>query len=95
MPTLPSGRAFALSMGHIIEPGTQMFTCPEGHYWFQQADRALNAPPYQPDQQVLCDFKHAPCPTTREEALRILTHASHAARSSAVRSASASGSASV
>jgi tetratricopeptide (TPR) repeat protein len=59
-------------MVHIIEPGTQMFTCPEGHYWFQQADRALNAPPYQPDQQVLCDFKHAPCPTTREEALRIL-----------------------
>jgi hypothetical protein len=32
MPTLPSGRAFALSMRHIIEPGTQMFTCPEGYY---------------------------------------------------------------
>jgi tetratricopeptide (TPR) repeat protein len=59
-------------MGHIIEPGTQMFTCPEGHYWFQQADRAMNAPPYQPDQPVLCDFKHAPCPTTRQEALGIL-----------------------
>ena len=72
MPTLPSGRAFALSMGHIIEPGTQMFTCPEGHYWFQKADRAINAPPYQPDQPVLCDFKHAPCPTTRQEALGIL-----------------------
>ena len=72
MPTLPSGRVLALSMVHIIEPGTKMFTCPEGHYWFQQADRVLNAPPYQPDQQVLCDFKHAPCPTTREEALRIL-----------------------
>ncbi len=72
MPTLPSGRAFALSMGHIIEPGTQMFTCPEGHYWFQKADRAMNAPPYQPDQPVLCDFKHAPCPTTRQEALGIL-----------------------
>jgi tetratricopeptide (TPR) repeat protein len=59
-------------MGHIIEPGTQMFTCPEGHYWFQKADRSINAPPYQPDQPVLCDFKHAPCPTTREEALGIL-----------------------
>jgi len=59
-------------MGHIIEPGTQMFTCPEGHYWFQKADRAINAPPYQPDQPVLCDFKHAPCPTTRQEALGIL-----------------------
>ena len=59
-------------MGHIIEPGTQMFTCPEGHYWFQQADRAMNAPPYQPEQTVLCDFKHAPCPTTRQEALDIL-----------------------
>jgi hypothetical protein len=32
----------------------------------------LNAPPYQPEQTVLCDFKHAPCPTTREEALGIL-----------------------
>jgi hypothetical protein len=28
MPTLPSGRVLALSMVHIIEPGTKMFTCP-------------------------------------------------------------------
>ena len=72
MPTLPSGRVLALSMHHILEPGFKMFACPEGHYWFQEPDRALNAPPFQRDMDVLCDFVHAPCPTTREEALRIL-----------------------
>ena len=70
MPTRPSGRVRALSMTHILEPGVQMFSCPEGHYWFQEPDRALNAPPFQRDMEVLCDFVHAPCPTTREEALR-------------------------
>ena len=72
MPTLPSGRVLALSMQHIFEPGTQMFPCPQGHYWFQQADRVMNAPPYHPDQEWLSDWVHAPCPTTREEAFRIL-----------------------
>jgi len=72
MPTLPSGRVLALSMHHILEPGVQMFSCPEGHYWYQEPDRALNAPPFQRDMDVLCDFVHAPCPTTREEALKIL-----------------------
>ena len=72
MPTLPSGRVLALSMNHILKPGVQMFTCPEGHYWYQEPDRALSAPPFQRDMDVLCDFVHAPCPTTREEALKIL-----------------------
>ena len=49
MPTLPSGRVLALSMNHILEPGVQMFACPEGHYWYQEPDRALNAPPFQRD----------------------------------------------
>lgn len=72
MPTLPSGRTIALAMSHILEPGTQMFSCPPGHYWYQTPDRTLNAPPFQPGQEILCSFEHAPCPTTREEALLIL-----------------------
>jgi hypothetical protein len=65
MPTLPSGRVLALSMNHILDPGVQMFSCPEGHYWYQEPDRALNAPPFQRDMDVLY-------PTTREEAPKIL-----------------------
>jgi hypothetical protein len=72
MPTLPSGRTPALSMNHILPPGVVTFKCPEGHFWFQKPDLALSPRPYEPDADVFCDFAHAPCPTTREEALGLL-----------------------
>ena len=72
MPTLPSGRALALSTDHILPPGVVTFKCPEGHFWFHQLDRKICPPPLKPDQEWLCDFAHAPCPATREEALSLL-----------------------
>ena len=72
MPTLPSGRVFAISKQHILPPGIVTFKCPEGHFWFQQLDREICPPPLEPDEEVLCDFVHAPCPSTREEALALL-----------------------
>ena len=67
MPQLPSGRLMAISRGHILEPGTRWFPCPDGHFWFQTPDLAINAPPYQRDQEILCDFVHAPVPQSVEE----------------------------
>jgi hypothetical protein len=72
MPTLPSGRILALSKNHILPPGVVTFKCPQGHYWFQQLDRKICPPPLKPNEEFLCDFVHAPCPTTRQEALAIL-----------------------
>lgn len=72
MPTLPSGRALALSKHHIMPAGVVTFRCPEGHFWFQQLDRKICPPPLKPDEEVLCDFVHAPCPATRAEALALL-----------------------
>lgn len=72
MPTLPSGRFLALSKDHIPLPGVVKFRCPEGHFWFQQLDRKTCPPPLEPDTEFLCDFVHAPCPTTRAEALPTL-----------------------
>lgn len=70
MPQLPSGRLMAISRGHILEPGTRWFPCPDGHFWFQTPDLAINAPPYQRDQEILCDFVHAPVPRSVEEMTR-------------------------
>jgi hypothetical protein len=62
MPQLPSGRLMAIIRGQVLEPGTRRFPCPDGHFWFQTADLAINAPPYRRDQEILCDFVHAPVP---------------------------------
>ena len=35
-------------------------------------DLAVSTQPYEPGSDVFCDFAHAPCPTTREEALGLL-----------------------
>jgi hypothetical protein len=72
MPTSPNGRALALSADHIFPPGAVTFKCPEGHFWFHQLDRKMCPPPLKLDQEWLRDFAHAPCPTTREEALSLL-----------------------
>lgn len=72
MPVLPSGRKFGISINHILEPGTQWFPCPEGHFWYRTPDLALNAPPYHPEQDILCDIVHAPCPETVEEMERFV-----------------------
>jgi hypothetical protein len=45
---------------------------PRGAFWFQKPDLALSPRPYEPDADGFCDFAHAPCPTTREEALGLL-----------------------
>lgn len=72
MPVLPSGRRFGVSDAHILVPGTLWFECPEGHFWYQTPDLAINAPPFHPEQQVVCDVVHAPCPSTLEEAERFV-----------------------
>ncbi|MEY2714178.1 MAG: hypothetical protein RIT24_521 [Planctomycetota bacterium] len=72
MPVLPSGRKFGISINHILEPGTQWFRCPEGHFWYRTPDLALNAPPYHPEQEILCDVVHAPCPQTIDEMERFV-----------------------
>ena len=72
MPQLPSGREVGVSRQHILEPGTQWFACPEGHFWFSTPDLAINAPPFQRDQQVVCDFVHAPVPASIEEMERYI-----------------------
>ncbi len=72
MPILPSGKDLAICMDHISPPGMVQFICPPGHYWYSTPDLALNAPPFHPEQRVVTDWVHAPCPSTREEALAIL-----------------------
>ncbi|MCX5652650.1 MAG: hypothetical protein NTU45_14875 [Planctomycetota bacterium] len=72
MPQFPSGRRMAVGRMHILKPGTQWFACPEGHFWYQTPDLAINAPPFQRDQTVICDFVHAPVPRSVEEMARYI-----------------------
>lgn len=72
MPQLPSGRRMAVGRMHILKPGTQWFACPEGHFWYQTPDLAINAPPFQRDQTVICDVVHAPVPQSAEEMARYI-----------------------
>ncbi len=72
MPDLPSGRRFAISCQHILPAGTEWFECPPGHFWYQTPDLAINAPPFHPEQEIICDIVHAACPTTPEEAERFV-----------------------
>lgn len=73
MPVLPSGRRFGMSSKHILDPGMRWFPCPDGHFWYETPDLAINPPPYEKGQLVMCEFVHAPCPTTVEEVARFVT----------------------
>ncbi len=68
MPLLPSGKNFYISNNLILEPNNNFFTCPEGHFWYQTPDLAINAPPFEIGPQIIMDFAHAPVPVSRDEA---------------------------
>ena len=70
MPKLPSGKIIALS-GEMI--GGLSGPCrdwPEGHFSYRTPNLKMNAPPFGPDDPILCDFVHAPVPKSREEAMK-------------------------
>ena len=72
MPTLPSGKQFAVSRDCIKDLGANWFNCPEGHFWYETPDCAINPPPYKKGTEILSDFKHAPVPESREEVKRYI-----------------------
>ena len=67
MPTLPSGLKLALLIDHIMEPDLNWFRAPEGHFWYEVPDLAVNAPPFAPDQESLQQYVTAPVPRTVDE----------------------------
>ena len=72
MPTLPSGKIFYISRELVLEPNTNFFHCPEGHFWYRTPDVAINKPPFEPGSTLIMDFAHAPVPMDREEAKRFV-----------------------
>jgi tetratricopeptide (TPR) repeat protein len=77
LPLLPSGRLAGIIAGHILEPGRPWFPCPDGHFWFETPDFAINAPPFERDQDVICSIVHAPVPQSPEEMARYIHIAEH------------------
>lgn len=68
MPTLPSGKTFAISRNHLIEAGTDWFKAPEGHFWYWVADpEIMGAAPYEHGLDIIQKMEHAPVPRTSEE----------------------------
>ena len=72
MPLLPSGKDFYIGNVLILEPNNNFFECPEGHFWYQTPDLAINRPPFVRGRQIILDFVHAPVPKDREEAKRYI-----------------------
>jgi hypothetical protein len=65
MPVLPSGLKLALLIDHIMEPDTNWFRAPEGHFWYW-APAEENPPPFS-DKQVSENAPvTAPVPLSRE-----------------------------
>jgi len=77
MPLLPSGRLAGIIAWHIFEPGRPWFPGPDGHFWFETPDFAINAPPFERDQDVICSIVHAPVPQSPEEMARYIHIAEH------------------
>ncbi len=68
MPVLPSGLDLAVGDVLVVDAGTNWFSCPEGHLWFQKPDPNLSPPkPWPHGVQAMCDFKSVPLPETLEE----------------------------
>ena len=72
MPQLPSGLKLAISNAAILEPSREFFKCPEGHFWYQTPDLAINRPPFPRGGQIIMDFAHAPVPENRDEVKQYL-----------------------
>jgi tetratricopeptide (TPR) repeat protein len=72
MPTLPSGKALAISRDTIVENDNDFFRCPDGHFWHQTPDLAINRPPFPEGEPIIMDFAHALAPATREEVLQYI-----------------------
>ncbi len=67
MPKLPSGKLLAISRDTIVENDNNFFRCPDGHFWYQTPDLAINRPPFPEGEAIIMDFAHAPAPATRDE----------------------------
>jgi len=69
MPMLPSGLQLALDTRHIMEPTTNWFRAPEGHFWFWTPDAGTKEPPFEFGYGFLQDAVTAPVPQSVDEVL--------------------------
>ena len=69
MPTLPSGLRLALDTRHIMEPTTNWFRAPEGHFWYWTPDASTKGPPFEFGCNLLQDAVTAPVPRCVDEVL--------------------------
>lgn len=69
MPMLPSGLRLALDTRHIMEPTTNWFRAPEGHFWFWTPDASAGEPPYEFGCDFLQDAVTAPVPRSVDEVM--------------------------
>lgn len=69
MPRLPSGLELAVYTGHIMEPTTNWFRAPDGHFWFWVPDENAKEPPFEPGYEFLQKAVTAPVPTSVSEVL--------------------------
>ena len=53
MPLLPSGIDIYISNELILEPTQHPAGCPEGHFWRQMPDLAINQPPFDPGTEPI------------------------------------------
>lgn len=63
MPVLSDGRKFGILSGLILEPGTDWFDCPPGHFWFNEPDPDFSRPPFKFGERVIHRVRHAPVPS--------------------------------
>lgn len=66
MPLLPSGLNLGISGRALFDHQGNWFKCPPNHIWYSVPDENFNAPPFEPGEVLICDFKSAPCPQTTE-----------------------------
>ena len=67
MPQLPSGISLALSRQALFDHGGNWFNCPEGHFWFWEADPEMGSPPFDLDQEILLVAQHVKAPRDQHE----------------------------
>jgi len=69
MPMLPSGLELAIDTRHIMEPTTNWFRAPHGHFWLWAPDDGAKEPPFEPGYGFLQDAVTAPVPENVDEVL--------------------------
>ena len=69
LPEFPSGKKFALSGMHIMEPDKNWFKAPEGHFWYWVPEDDSSPPFYG---KFVQQPAHAPVPTDTSEMLKFI-----------------------